>query len=79
MVERDHPKITIKRQATLLSVNRTSMYRSAPPYYGYRRMTRALKNQGYPMNRKRVHRLMRLMGLEAVYPRDGQQPYGTIF
>lgn len=27
MVERNHPKISIKRQAALLSVNRTSVYR----------------------------------------------------
>lgn len=29
MVERDHPTISIKRQAELLTVNRTSVYRSA--------------------------------------------------
>lgn len=39
------------------------------PYFGYRRMTRTLKNQGYPVNRKRIRRLMQLMGLEAVYPK----------
>ncbi|WP_353959126.1 IS3 family transposase [Paenibacillus sp. PK1-4R] len=34
------------------------------PYFGYRRMTRILKNQVYPVNRKRIRRLMQLMGLE---------------
>jgi putative transposase len=39
------------------------------PYYGIRRMTKELNNKGYKVNRKRVRRLMRLMGLEAIYPR----------
>ena len=39
------------------------------PYYGIRRMTEELNNKGYKVNRKRVRRLMRLMGLEAIYPR----------
>ena len=39
------------------------------PFYGVPRMTEWLKTQGYKVNRKRVRRLMRLMGLEAVYPK----------
>jgi putative transposase len=39
------------------------------PFYGYRRMTAYLRRRGYPVNPKRVRRLMRLMGLEAVGPR----------
>lgn len=39
------------------------------PFYGVRRMTAWLKRQGYNVNHKRVRRLMRLMGLEAVYPK----------
>lgn len=39
------------------------------PVYGYRRMTAWLKTQGYAVNPKRVLRLMRLMGLEAIYPK----------
>lgn len=38
------------------------------PYYGTRRMTEWLNREGYPANRKRVSRLMRLMGLAAIYP-----------
>ena len=34
------------------------------PFYGSRRMTVWLKQQGYEVNRKRVMRLMRVMGLE---------------
>jgi putative transposase len=39
------------------------------PFYGSRRMEVWLKRKGHEVNRKRVQRLMRLMGLEAVYPR----------
>jgi len=42
---------------------------TACPFYGSRRWTAWLKGQGHEVNRKRVRRLMRLMGLEAVYPR----------
>jgi len=41
------------------------------PFYGSRRMTFALKEEGFGVNRKRVQRLMRLMGLEALVPRPG--------
>jgi putative transposase len=40
------------------------------PFYGSRRMTAWLNNdQHLEVNRKRVQRLMRLMGLEAIYPK----------
>jgi putative transposase len=39
------------------------------PFYGSRRWTAWLSGQGYQVNRKRVRRLMRLMGIEAIYPR----------
>ena len=38
------------------------------PFYGSRRMAAWLVRQGEEVNRKRVQRLMRLMGLEAIYP-----------
>jgi putative transposase len=41
----------------------------ARPYYGSRRMAAWLATQGHPVNRKRVQRLMRLIGLVAVYQR----------
>jgi putative transposase len=41
------------------------------PFYGSRRMTFALNEEGRGVNRKRVQRLMRLMGLEALVPRPG--------
>jgi putative transposase len=37
------------------------------PFYGSRRMTAWLQSDGYAVNRKRVVRLMRVMGIEAVY------------
>jgi putative transposase len=39
------------------------------PFLGSRGLTAWLQGEGYPVNRKRVQRLMRLMGLEAVYPK----------
>ena len=42
---------------------------TACPFYGSRRMTACLINQGEAVNRKRVQRLMRLIGLEAIYPK----------
>ena len=39
----------------------------AAPFYGSRRMAAALRREGLVVNRKRVRRLMRLMGLEALY------------
>jgi putative transposase len=35
------------------------------PFYGSRRMTVWLRGQGYTVNRKRLARLMRLIGIEA--------------
>ena len=37
------------------------------PFYGSRRMVAALHQDGVMVNRKRVRRLMRVMGLEAIY------------
>ena len=39
------------------------------PFYGSRQMTRWLCRQGYTVGRKRVRRLMRLLGLQAVFQR----------
>lgn len=39
------------------------------PYYGYRRITWQLREDGYEVNRKRVYRLMRKMNLQAIYPK----------
>lgn len=47
------------------------------PYYGSRRMTVWLQGEGHEVNRKRVQRLMRLMGLEAIYPKPRTTVAGT--
>lgn len=39
------------------------------PVYGSRRMSAHLNRLGHRVNRKRVRRLMRQMGLQAIYPR----------
>ena len=39
------------------------------PFYGWPRMTAHLQRLGYAVNHKRVRRLLRLMGLEAIYPK----------
>src|SRR5260370_29037126 len=39
------------------------------PFYGSRRMTVWVTHDGFAVNRKRVQRLMRLMDIEAIYPR----------
>ena len=39
------------------------------PFYGSRQMKRWLYRQGYTVSRKRVRRLMRLLGLQAIFQR----------
>jgi len=39
------------------------------PFYGSRRMAQELRGEGLIVNRKRIQRLMRLMGLEAIAPK----------
>ena len=39
------------------------------PFYGVLKMTEFLRRQGHQVNEKRVRRLLRLMGLEAIYPK----------
>ena len=42
------------------------------PFYGSRRMTFELNKEGRGVNRKRVRRLMRVMGIEALVPRPAR-------
>ena len=39
------------------------------PFYGSRKITAQLKREGCLVNRKKVQRLMRLMGIQAIYPK----------
>ena len=48
----------------------------ATPFYGSRRMLAVLRLEGWSINRKRVRRLMRIMGLEAIYQKpDTSRPH----
>ena len=84
MIEPDHESLSIRRQCELLGLARGSWYYEPAgetaenlqlmrridelylqrPYYGSRRIGNELS-----VNRKRVQRLMRQMGLEAIYPK----------
>jgi len=84
LIEPTHDALSLRRQCELLGLARGSWYYEPAgetkqnlklmrridelylqrPYFGSRRMGDELK-----VNRKRVQRLMRLMGLEAIYPK----------
>lgn len=90
MVEPNNERISLSRQALLLTVNRTSLYREPVgpkwndidladmrmideiytkcPYYGYRRISAQMQFKGREINRKRVRRLMRIMGIQGISP-----------
>jgi putative transposase len=55
--------------ANLRLMRRIDEEYTAHPFYGSRKMTVWLREHGESVNRKRVQRLMRLMGLEAIYPK----------
>ena len=46
------------------------------PFYGWPKMTAHLRRLGYVVNGKRVRRLMRLMGIQAIYPRRSSSSPG---
>jgi putative transposase len=84
LVDEDHPQLSIARQCMLLGLPRSTWYYQPAsetpanlalmrrideqylqtPFYGSRRMAVELS-----VNRKRVQRLMRTMGLAAIYPK----------
>ena len=39
------------------------------PFYGVPRITAVLRQQGFEINHKRIERLMKKMGLQAIYPK----------
>lgn len=47
------------------------------PFLGSRRLADELREQGIPINRKRLRRLMRLMGIQAIYPKPKTSKPGT--
>jgi len=94
MIDHAQPKLSIRRQCTLLELNRSSLYYAQAqetkenlalmrlsdeqytrtPFSGSRRMSAWLERAGYPVNRKRVQRLM---GLEAIYPKPRRSVPGA--
>lgn len=83
-IEPNHPQLSVTRQCDLLGLARSTCYYQPVgetaanlalmraidevylkwPFYGSRKIARELA-----VNRKRVQRLMRTMGIEAIYPR----------
>ncbi len=59
-VHRLHQKRDMWHKEHILSIHRQH------PYYGYKRMTRALAREGMVMNHKRVRRLMRELGIQSI-------------
>lgn len=53
----------------LLVMNKIDEIYTKRPYYGVRRITWQLQEEGYLINHKRVHHLMQEMGIQAVYPK----------
>ncbi len=92
MIEPEHEKLSVRRQAALLGVNRNRLEAKrhgarAPreedlkvlqeldrlhtrwPFYGQRKLQMELGKAGLVVNRKRLRRLMREAGIEAVAPK----------
>jgi len=89
LLDRDHGRLSIRRQCTLLGIARSGVYRpprsandndlalmrridelfTAWPFLGSRRMAAMLRAEGHAINRKRVQRLMRRMGIAALGPK----------
>jgi len=56
-------------EENLMLMRRIDEQFTKTPYFGVRRMTAWLQRQGHRVNCKRIQRLMRLMGLMAIYPK----------
>ena len=52
-------------------MQRIDQIHASYPYYGSRRLVYEVFREGYEVGRKRVQRLLRLMGIRAVYPKPG--------
>ena len=89
LLDRDHAKLSIRRQCELLGIARSGVYRPPRaandndlglmrridelftqwPFLGSRRLALMLGDEGHTINRKRVQRLMRQMGIAALGPK----------
>jgi len=62
-----HPKEITAEEIAIM--NRIDRIYTRSPFYGIRKITEELKRQGERINHKRIWRLMRLMGIQALQPR----------
>jgi putative transposase len=53
----------------LEAIRRIDALFTARPFFGARRIARTLSEEGFPIDRKRVRRLMRRMGIEVLGPK----------
>jgi len=60
----------------LALMNRIDALHTRFPYYGVERICAKLRLQGYGYNVKRIRRLMRLMGIEIIYPKPNTSRAG---
>ena len=89
MIDPSDKKLSIRKQAKLLGINRNrlttrqtktteedrkimtimdELYMECP-FYGQRNLRENLRDHGYHIGRKRIRRLMRIMGIEALVPK----------
>ena len=54
---------------TLLLMDLIDKQHTKTPFYGSRRLMAWLNQQGHQVNRKRIQRLMKMMRIEAIYPK----------
>jgi putative transposase len=73
-VYRRPAEVSAEDRAVMALIDRQYLAR---PYYGSRRMAAWLATQGHTVNRKRVQRLMQLMGLVAIYRRPNTSKSAT--
>lgn len=92
MIEPEYKKLSIRKQARLLGVNRHRTVKKEDlvsakhardvavivaldklhtrwPFYGQRKLLWELRSQGFLINRKRLRRLMKETGIEAIAPK----------
>lgn len=62
-----HYEPTGEREENLLLMRLLDEQYTRAPYYGVLKMTEHLRGEGHAVNPKRVRRLLRTMGLEAIY------------
>lgn len=62
-----HPTTALSCDVSLM--NEIQDIYALRPFQGYKRITQDLKDLGHTVNHKRIYRLMKEMGIEAIYPK----------